>query len=246
MKTLGVLLLAVLLPGSAWAVDPPVAIQLAPRHGHATPDHAGCTHTAGGNIIVAQPAADVVIVTMTGVAVATGHPFSDSHAGMNFDLTQDFKVVFNDAKLKKAKLQIEAQVIGLLRSDASCFGQGASGHGKGCGAAQQAEACAAISSGPAAITSLCVDPHAVAGGENLSLNCRQGPTAVPILEGFYTLHQTFNVLASHPRCVLPSKPASAEFAPDALDPQWISYWEPFRGVSKKDFGFQVTIHVSAD
>ena len=40
------------------------------------------------------------------------------------------------------------------------------------------------------------------------------------------------------------KAASAEFAPDpALDPLWISYWEPFHGAIKKDFGFQVTVRV---
>ena len=89
--------------------------------------------------------------------------------------------------------------------------------------------------------------HGVAGGENLSVNCRQGPVAVPIAEGYYTLHQTFSLLATHPHGLLPSKPASAEFAPDpALDPLWISYWEPFHGASKKDFGFQVTLRVSAE
>jgi hypothetical protein len=47
--------------------------------------------------------------------------------------------------------------------------------------------------------------------------------------------------------VLPCKAASAEFAPEpALDPLWISYWEPFHGAQKKDFGFQVTIKVSAE
>ena len=39
---------------------------------------------------------------------------------------------------------------------------------------------------------------------------------------------------------------SAEFAPDpALDPLWISAFEPFHGAAKKDFGFQVTIKVAA-
>jgi hypothetical protein len=36
-------------------------------------------------------------------------------------------------------------------------------------------------------------------------------------------------------------------APDpALDPLWISYWEPFRGAGKKDFGLQITLRVAPD
>ena len=43
------------------------------------------------------------------------------------------------------------------------------------------------------------------------------------------------------------KAASAEFAPDpALDPLWISYWEPFHGANKKDFGFKVTLKASVE
>ena len=68
--------------------------------------------------------------------------------------------------------------------------------------------------------------------------------SVPVKPGKYTLHQTFQVSATHPKSVLPCKAASAEFAPDpALDPLWISYWEPFHGANKKDFGFQITIRV---
>ena len=93
---------------------------------------------------------------------------------------------------------------------------------------------------------VCAPAHSVAGGENLSINCRGGPCTVPVLPGKYTLHQTFRVSASHPKSLLPCKAASAEFAPDpALDPLWISYWEPFHGAVKKDFGFQVTIRVVA-
>jgi hypothetical protein len=38
-----------------------------------------------------------------------------------------------------------------------------------------------------------------------------------------------------------------EFAPDpALDPLWISAFEPFHGSKKKDFGFRVTIKVEPE
>jgi hypothetical protein len=87
----------------------------------------------------------------------------------------------------------------------------------------------------------------VACGENLSVNDREGPATAPIVPGKYTLHQVFGIAASHPRSLKFCKAASAEFAPDpALDPLWISYWEPFHGASKKDFGFQVTLKVAPE
>jgi hypothetical protein len=59
----------------AESAAPPVSITLGGRHAHVTPARVGCTHTAGGNIDVAQPSPDTLVVTMTGVAVATPHPF---------------------------------------------------------------------------------------------------------------------------------------------------------------------------
>ena len=70
---------------------------------------------------------------------------------------------------------------------------------------------------------------------------------IAVVPGKYALHQAFHVGASHPKTCLPCKAASAEFAPDpALDPLWISAFEPFHGASKKDFGFQITLKVVSD
>jgi hypothetical protein len=215
---------------------PVVTITLGARHGHVTPVRQGFSHTGGGNIDVAQPAPDTLIVTMTGVAVAGAHPCKGSTASLEFDLNQCLEIAFADPKLKRAKLTIEGRVIGLLRS-----------HAKGSGFAEQVRACATLGSGGVGIVSLSVPPHTVAAGENLSLNCHEGPVSVPIVAGPYTLHQTFAISAHHRHSIAPCKAASAEFAPDpALDPLWISYWEPFHGAIKKDFGFQVIIKVAPD
>jgi hypothetical protein len=231
---LGLTALTVLAPAQEKTAGPAVTIVLGSRHGHATPARQGCTHTGGGNIDVAQPAPDTVIVTMTGVAVACGHPCKDSLAALSFDLEQCFEVRFEDAKLKQAKLTLEARVIGLLRS-----------HCKG--SAEQDQACATVICGPLPVATVCAPPHSVAAGESLSVNCREGPVAAPIGPGPHTLHQTFAVRATHPHTLVPCKAASAEFAPDpALDPLWISYWEPFHGAAKKDFGFQVVVKVAAE
>jgi hypothetical protein len=215
---------------------PPVSFILGPRHGHVTPLRKGCTHTGGGNIDVTLSSPDTLVVTMTGVAVAYGSCIPAA-AAFQFDLEQCFEIGFDNPKVKKAKLTLEGRVIGLLRS-----------HKHKGGSAEYSNACAGVACGGASLLSLCVPPHAVAGGENLSVNDHDGPVSVPgILAGKYILHQTFSLGAAAPCCLLPCKAPSAEFAPDpALDPLWISYKEPFHGAAKKEFGFQVILKIADD
>jgi len=216
--------------------SPSVTINLGNRQAAATPMRDGFTHTGGGNIEVAQPTPDALVVTMTGVAVAGAHPCRASVATLNFDLTQEFEVTFEKPEVKKAKLTIEGRLIGLLRS-----------HAKGGGTADVCAPRVQVATGSTEIIAFDFPGRAVAGGENLFINDRKGPEVVATGAGKYTLHQVFGVTAAHPKNVLPCKAASAEFAPDpALDPLWISYWEPFHGANKKDFGFQITLKVSPD
>jgi hypothetical protein len=209
---------------TAAAPPPAVSITLNERHGHVTPIKGKCAHTGGGLIDVTSPAADTVLVTMSGAVVA--------NATMQFDLEQLFEVSFDDPKVKKAKLLVEGRVIGLLR-----------GEKKGC--AEYADACAHIGAGEANLVSVSVPPHSACYCESLAVNDHDGPKAVPVVPGKYTLHQTFSISA-HSDCLLFKRP-SAEFAPDpALDPLWISYFDPFHGVKKDTFGFQVILKVVPD
>src|SRR5437016_2514925 len=95
------------------APAPSVTINLGGRQGRVVPYRQGFTHTGGGNIDVAQPSPDTVVITMTGVAVAGGHPCKDSVARMTFELEQCFEVRFENPKVKQAKLTLEGRVIGL-------------------------------------------------------------------------------------------------------------------------------------
>lgn len=214
--------------------SPPVSINLRDRSAKATPVREGCTHTGGGIIDVQQPSSDVLVITMGGVAVAYGGPKAAT-ASMIFDLNQCFEVSFDSPKVKRAKISLEGRVIGLLRS-----------HCKG-GVAEFSNACATVSGPAIAPLSITLAPHSVTGGENLSINDRVLSEAVVIpAADKYSLHQTFIVTASAPKCLLQKAP-SAEFAPDpALDPLWISYKEPFKGAAKKDYGFQVTVRIADD
>jgi hypothetical protein len=225
-----------LAPASAAAPAASATITLHGRHGHATPVRQGCTHTGAGNIDVSRPSPDTVVITMTGVAVATGHPCTPSVAGLDFDLEQCFEVILDNPEVMRITLIAEARVIGLLRS-----------HCKGGGSAEVSGACATVACGPTELLTVCAPARSVAGGENLSINDHDGPVSQVIAPGKYTLHQKFHLCASHPKAILPCKAASAEFAPEpALDPLWISAKEPFKGAQKKEFGFQVTLKVATE
>lgn len=215
---------------------PSVTITLKDRHGHATPCRVGCVHLGGGNIDVQQPSPDTVVITVTGIAVAYGSPCGAANAGWNIDVEQCFEVNFDNPKVKKAKLTMEGRLIGLLRS-----------HCKGGGTAGVTAATASVACGHSDIIAINLPPHSVACGESLSINDHVGPNTVPVAAGVYSLNQVFTIAACHPKALLPCKAPSAEFAPDpALDPLWISYWEPFHGAAKKDFGFQVIVKVAED
>src|SRR5207237_8763206 len=134
----------------AAAASPAVPLTLGPRQGQATPHRKGCCHTGGGNIDVAQPSPDTVVVTMTGVAVAVGSPCGPGVAGIDFDLSQCLEVVFEKPDVKAAKLTIEGRLIGLLRS-----------HCKGGGSAQNTHACAAVTTEAGQVVALGLPDHTV-------------------------------------------------------------------------------------
>lgn len=228
---LGSFAIACVQAGPPAASGPTVTISLGSRQARAIPHRQGFSHTGGGNIDVAQPTPDTLVVTMTGVAVAGKHPCKESLATLAFDLVQCFEINVEKPEITKVKLTLEGRLIGLLR-------------GSKAGTAHQGPAAATITAGDALVT-VAMPGHHVGCGENLSVNDREGPFTAIVGPGSFTLAQTFAVSASNPWRGCCSKAASAEFAPDpALDPLWISYWEPFHGAAKKDFGFQVTVRVA--
>ncbi len=172
----------------AQPASPTVTITLKDRHGHATPDNSGCTHTGGCNIDVQQPSPDTVVITMTGAAVATGG-LKGSTATVQFDLVQCFDLVFEKPEVKTAKITLEGRVIGVLRS------------GPKGGCASESGGSASVSAG-AALVSVTVPEHSVSGGENLSINDKGGPESAILPAGTYTLHQTWQVNATQFRSAL--------------------------------------------
>ena len=219
---------------------PAIFIDLENRHAHATPSRSGRGRTGGGNIVVSKLTPDVVTITMSGAVLAPGHPFKDSSASMTFDIDQEFKIIVNDPKQVKApKLQVQAQIIGLLRSGEKCK------HAQECrSSAVQGEACATIFCGTTSVGSLCLDSHGVGCRDKLSINCQKGPINLSVAPGgCYRLRAKFTIQASRKSTLLPCQAASAEFAPGAIDPALLGQRDAFRGAQKKNYGFRITLHV---
>jgi len=224
----------------AAAAEPAVTIVLGPGQSTATPFRQGSARTGGGNIHVTQPALDTLSVTMTGAAAAKAHPFTDSVARLDFDLSQNFEVVFHSPKVKRARLALWGRTVGALRSDCACCKKGSC-------AEIATPGRAAVQCGPDELVSLQLPPRAVSGKSSLSIHDREGPMVVAVGPGKFLLHQSFGVSASHGKGLFCKKSETAEFAPDpALSEEWLGSREPFHGAVKKDFGFQVIVKVIPD
>ena len=171
-----------------------------------------------------MPSPNTILVTMTGAVIA--------NAEMKFDLEQRFEVNFDDPKVKKAKLLVESRVIGLLRGEprgSPSTVTPAPHHGRRDRHPRR------LRSSPPGLRKV---------REPLGQRSRW-TRGIPIVSGRYTLNQTFRI-AAQSDSVLCKRP-SAEFAPDpALDPLWINYFDPFHGVKKDTFGFQVIVKAVPD
>jgi len=240
MRTFAGALLALVLPFSLTAAvqpdtskpTPVVSFLLRDRHGHVNPTRSIATYSGGGLVDVQQPTSDTVVVTMTGAVVAVPHPCRATSASMSFDLEQCFEVVFEKRDIKAAKLTVDARVTGLLR-------------GGGAGSVSESNGCVTMMSGDVGLMTLCVPDHGVNGCENLSINDHSGPQTALVGEGLHTLHASWQIAASRPKALL-GRSASADFAPEAaVDPLWVGGpRDPFHGISKKDFGFQVILRLA--
>lgn len=221
-------------PAVVPAPTPKVGFVLKDRHGHATPTRTHVARCGGGTIDVAQPRDDTIVIALAGVVTAPPHPIDGSAASIAFDFDQAFAIASADPKVKQVRLTVEAQVIGLLRGDK--FG--------GCAGFDQGSV--AVFAGQSTLLSLALDGHHVSGDEHLAINDHKGPVAVGLAPGEYHLVQTFRIDANHGRSIR-GRAAAAEFAPEpALDPTWISVNDPFRGASKKDFGFRVILRLEPE
>lgn len=235
-------LLAVVMADRAKSADkekdkaPALAIVLGARQAAAIPCKACCARTGGGNIKVTQTEPDSVTFTMTGAAATSR--LVPSAAQFTFNLEQCFDIVAADPKIDKVRVTLTGQVVGVLRSQSCC----------GCKQGGIAEICTpgevCIQSSTSPVLHLHLPPRGTCCGESLSVNDREGPVQAVVAPGRYTLNQTFAILAGQPKLCSVGSSASADFSPgEVFKEEWLGKKEGFRGINKKDFGFQVLMHV---
>lgn len=222
---------------------PPMELILEPGQASAVPFRKGVSYANGGVIDISQPNPTTIVIVMSGLTATNADLFCKSVANYSFELSQCFEVAIHSKQIKAARLVIEGRVIGLLRTNhehyQSCLCK------KG-GVAETQPAHAAIAAGGQQLVALTLPARSICCQEDLSVYNHEGPLAVPVAPGKFTLHQTWGFGTVHPAFCC--RGASAEFAPQPQhypDSYWFQAWHPFNGTATKDFGFTVTIKLQA-
>jgi hypothetical protein len=207
-------------------------IVLGPQAGTAKPSQHGTAYTGGGNIDVAQPTPDTVVITMGGSVAASSSLFMGGEAMLSFFHDQRLAVEFSQPGAT-GKLFMQVKVNGLLRGEGAHASVGIT------------NAATSIFCGPNEIASLPMPPRMAGGCDSAAVSATHGPVCVPIYAGCYSVRQQFNITASQ-RKGLACHKASAQFSPGSLAPTWIGSSDPFHSADSKNLGYQLILRVAPD
>jgi hypothetical protein len=228
---------------------PAYAIVLRSRRAEAIPNRSKDAQTGGGSIVVEQPEAHTVVVTMGGAAVA-GSDCHGSSAAIDFQLEQDLEIVATRTGLRPPRIGLVGRVVGTLQvtDPGKCgalFGGGKCG--KSCGSAEQGPATACLAMGDANLLSINVQSSSACCGQESAINFRDGPNESTAAVGCYRLCGAFRIGASQGKGIWRRQFAVADFdtAPQ-LDAFWADALRPFRAVPRRDFGFKIALRVIED
>lgn len=218
-------------------VGPAYQIVLRSRHAEATPTRTKDAQTGGGWIVVEQPEAHTVAMTMGGSAVA-GSDLHGSSAAIDFHLEQDLEIVPMRAGARPPRIGMVGRVVGtmLATDSARCCNV--------CGSAEQGPAAAHLSIGGSPLLSVNVKQSGVVCSRESSINFRDGPVEAQAVPGCYRLTGTFRIAANQGKSLLHRQYAVADFDPaPQLDAFWADALRPFRAVPRQDFGFRIVVRV---
>jgi hypothetical protein len=219
---------------------PAYQIILRSRRADVTPTRTREAQTGGGTIVVEQPDANTIVVTMTGSAVV-GSTCHGSAAEMAFLLEQDLEIVPMRKGARPPLVGMVARVVGTLQvtDPGKC--------GKACGAAEQGPAAACLAIGGTHLLSVNVESSSAACGQERSINYRDGPVECRASEGPYHLTASFHIGVTQDKAVCHRQFAVADFDPaPQLDAFWADALKPFRAVPRRDFGFKLVLRVIED
>jgi hypothetical protein len=237
-------LVALVSPVAVRAADPPSGpayrIVLRSRRAEVTPNHCKNAQTGGGSIVVEQPEPNTIVITMGGSAVV-GSNCHHSAAGMDFNLEEELEIVPARPGVRPPRVGLVGRVVGTIQVTKPCLCC------KPCGTAEQGMATASLGCGDTCLLSINVPPSAVACGEEMALNNRDGPVECPGVPGCYHLNGTFHIGVTQGKGCFNRQFAVADFDPaPQLDAFWADALRPFRAVPRRDFGFKIVVRVIED
>jgi hypothetical protein len=238
-------LIAVLTPlvaqSSEPADGPAYQIVLRSRHAEVTPSRSRDAQTGGGSIEIEQPDPNTIVVTMGGSAVA-GSDCHGANAGMDFNLQQDLDIIAVRPGVRPPRVGMVGRVVGTLQVTES-----GTWCGKSCGTSEQGPAAASLAIGANNILHVSVQPSSAAGGQEVSINHREGPVEAAAVVGSYHLAASFRIGVTQGKGVFNRQAALADFDPaPQLDGFWADVLKPFRAVPRRDFGFKLVLRVAED
>jgi hypothetical protein len=101
--------------------------------------------------------------------------------------------------------------------------------------------------GDTPLLSIAVKPSAIACGQELAINNRDGPVEALAAPACYRLTGSFHIGVTQGKGCFHRPFAVADFDPSPeLDAFWADALKPFRAVPRREFGFKIAVRVIED
>jgi hypothetical protein len=211
------------------------SITLAGRSACVTPSHRGQSRAECGRIDTVLSDANALIAVLTGSVAANAYLGYPGSASERFQLIQEFEISCSDKNVTTAAMSLDSVLAGFVRSRHRARTRSR---------LATATVCPVGSTQPVMVIA---HPALAVDGTD-GRHCNQHletlvASGLPL--GRYTLTAEF-VLEAEAFGIADAH-AHADFSPSgSLPSDWVRMRDPFQGVDKKNFGFSLTLKVTAD
>jgi hypothetical protein len=162
-----------------------VGLKLGQRTAAADARRTGLAYNSAPLVDVTQPQPNVLVITLTGVAVAGGVPCEGSAAEIVFDLLQSVEVTGRPNQ--PVRLSLDCQLAGMFR-----------GSRDGAGVATTGDAEAAVGCRGTPVLQAAIPGRTHGGKDTVLVTDRTPVQEALVVPGEYCLSQKFSIRCSHP------------------------------------------------
>jgi hypothetical protein len=210
-------------------------ITLGGRDACVTPCTKNRARADGGIVDIQTGPPQTITVLMTGTPAADSYLGCTSSAKQTYRLEQEFTVECSNAAIRTVKLTLDSSLVGYVRSV------------RNAGASVKLARVTVTPLGGTASAALILShpPQSVSGTDGRLCNRHLEPLEAPAMPvGKYLMTAEFELDTK--ASGITNAHAVADFSPDTVLPaDWVRVRDPFQGVSKKNFGFNITLTASA-